>query len=83
LISLVFAPSTGSDVRSRIAVRHPFLALISGNAHGLIATVDLRGMLRIEEKIKRQLFWSERPPAWRTTMRRRPVAASPANNRAR
>src|SRR5260370_2557767 len=41
LVPLVFAPSTGSEVRRRIAVRHPFLALISCKAHGLIAAIDL------------------------------------------
>jgi hypothetical protein len=45
---LVFAPSTGSDLRSRGAVRDPFLAPISCKARGLIATVNLpeRGVLQ-------------------------------------
>jgi N-acyl homoserine lactone hydrolase len=37
----VIAPSTGSDLRSRAALRHPFLAPVSCKARGLIATVAL------------------------------------------
>jgi hypothetical protein len=41
LVPLVFAPATGSDLRSRGAVCHPFLAPVSCKARGLIVTVDL------------------------------------------
>src|SRR5262245_27395145 len=41
LVPLVFALSSGSDLRSRSAVRCPFLAPVSCKARGLIGTIDL------------------------------------------